>query len=112
VEEGENLEIEELLAQLGDDPSPSGGQAMVDCDKLPDMPEVTLTIGGRTFTLTAEQYVMQVEIFGQKQCVSGFFEFPTPDKIGPLWILGDVFLGPYHSVYDLGNKRVGFADAA
>jgi len=98
-----------LLSGLEDGP---GGQAVVDCAAIPSMPDVDLSIGGRTFTLTARDYVMVVEMFGQKQCMSGFFEFPTPDRIGPLWILGDVFLGPYHSVYDLGNKQVGFAKAA
>lgn len=53
-----------------------------------------------------------INMYGQQQCISGFFEFPTPPRVGPLWILGDVFLGPYHSVYDLGNKQVGFAKAA
>ena len=27
-------------------------------------------------------------------------------------ILGDVFLGAYHSVYDFGKERIGFAEAA
>ena len=35
-------------------------QAVVDCNKLPTMPDVTLKISGRDFTLTPEQYVLKV----------------------------------------------------
>lgn len=100
--------VNELCERL---PSPMGESA-VDCDSLSSMPNVSFTIGGRVFDLSPEQYVLKVGEGDVAQCISGFTALDVPPPRGPLWILGDVFMGRFHTVFDYGNMRVGFAEAA
>ena len=83
------------------------GQYSVECDKRDELPDLTFTLTGYNFSITAYDYILEV----QGSCISAFMGFDIPEPAGPLAILGDAFLRKWYSVYDLGDNSVGLAKA-
>ncbi|KAM8884002.1 nothepsin [Synchiropus picturatus] len=87
------------------------GEYLIDCARLSSLPHVTFVLGRVEYTLTAKQYVRKEMLGDRELCFSGFQAVDIISPDGPLWILGDIFLTEYYSIFDRGRNQIGFADA-
>lgn len=108
---GPTKEVKKIQEAIGAKPLIKG-EYVVPCEKVPTLPNITMTLGGKPYVLTGEEYILKVGTPTETICMSGFSGLDIPPPGGPLWILGDVFIGPYYSVFDRDNNRVGFAPSA
>ncbi|TKR70594.1 hypothetical protein L596_022599 [Steinernema carpocapsae] len=69
--------------------------------------DVVFTIGGNKFAIKAHNYVVSN---GNNQCQLGM-SGQDSGGFGPSWILGDPWIRQFCNVYDIGQKRIGFATA-
>ena len=84
------------------------GRYIVNCAAVPSLPVIKVSIGGIVWELTGEDYIvndMDVE------CILGFMGLDMPAPLGPLWIMGDVFMRKVFTVFDAGNTQLRFAYA-
>ncbi len=82
------------------------GLYTVPCINVPRLPNITIRLGAGNFVLKPSEYTLR---FGNT-CYSGFMGINFKNEEGlNTWILGDVFLRVYYSIYDFNNGRVGLA---
>lgn len=91
------------------------GEYEVDCNQT--LPYITVSLGGndtQSFVVSGETYKIKIcEFKVLCTCLMGIIglDIPVQDD-GPFWILGDVFMREYFTVFDVGNNQVGFANIA
>lgn len=104
---GPKAEVKALAKMVGAFPF-LNGEFLIGCKKAATAPDITITLSGKDYTLTAEDYI----IHNGPLCLFAFVGIDIPAPAGPLWILGDPWMRKYYTVFDYGNSQVGFAKAA
>jgi hypothetical protein len=79
----------------------------VDCNGMDTMSDISIQIDSHAYTLTCYDFV---KVTGDV-CTLLIIPLggdPAPEQ-SPPWIIGTVFMRKYYTVFDVSNKRIGFA---
>ncbi|KAM9613492.1 renin [Trichechus inunguis] len=83
---------------------------VVNCNQVPTLPDISFHLGGRAYTLTSADYVLQdLDSSDDDLCTLAIHGLDVPPPTGPLWVLGASFIRKFYTEFDRRNHRIGFA---
>jgi cathepsin D len=106
---GPKEDVKKLAKLIGGIPI-INGEYEIDCSKLKTGPKLSFILGdGKSFSLDPSDYII-AQNQGQVQvCILGMMGIDIPPPNGPLWILGDVFMRKWYTIFDYGGKQLKIA---
>ena len=80
------------------------------CELIETLPDISFTMSGSTFTMSHQQYVIESEAYGEKECLVAFTPvFQLIPGFG-MWIFGDAWVHAFYTKFEvIPLKRVGMA---
>ncbi|KAF8897319.1 acid protease [Infundibulicybe gibba] len=104
---GDPQTVSKFYAAIPGSADIGGGLFTVPCNSISGL-NLSLTFGGKAFTISPDTFNLGLESAGSSQCVGGIGSTTGIN----FWVVGDVFLQNVYTSFDVGNRRVGFANLA
>lgn len=80
-----------------------------DCRNYETSDPLVFVFNGDEYKLNVPDYIMKKEAGGRKFCRAMMMPLDVPFPHGPAWILGDVFMQKFYTVFNRDRNAVGFA---
>ncbi|EAR88005.2 eukaryotic aspartyl protease (macronuclear) [Tetrahymena thermophila SB210] len=90
-----------------------------ECNQIKKMPAISFVIDGEEYPILAEEYIissngafanMYEHSVDPAECYPALVALDVEEpQLGPMWILGDIFMSKYYTLFNREDKTVGFA---